>query len=481
MLQSPADYNIAGVDAFSAGLAGFQMGQQGRAAEQGMVGEAQRQQVFGQNATQRQAMNAQSMDMNAQDMAQSAVQFGQQNTLFDQGQSDRAAQEAKAREFMADQVALADKVESGQVSAKDFTAFSVKYPEFADEMKASFADLSTDRRRTDAFELAKAATALKSGKPEVAIQMLEDRAIAAENANLKEEADMARALKAQIEMDPVAGLTLAGLALQQLDEPSFKAVLGEGDDTPADVKSLQWRADAAGLTPGTPEYQAFIADNGGKNDGGAPASFRALQLQAEHAGLVEGTPEYKDFMATKGAGLVAQASAEGKASGENVTLLESMKSKLPGLELVVGQLDVLADKATYTKAGQLNDAIRKQTGREPRPEAVARAEYIAMVDNQVLPLLRDTFGAAFTQKEGDTLRATLGDPDKSPSEKKAVLRAFIAQKKRDVEALEAQVGAKLQVGAAQVPPNVQSLLDAAGLTADDWAGLTPEQQAEFLE
>jgi len=463
MLQSPADYNLAGVDAFSAGLAGFQMGQQGRAAEQGMVGEAQRQEVFGQDATQRQAMNAQTMDMNAQNMAQSATQFGQQNTLFDQVQQDRAAQEAQARAFMADQVALADKVASGQVTAKDFTAFAVKYPEFADDMKASFADLSTERRRSDAFELAKAATALKAGKPEVAIQMLEDRAIAAENANLKDEADMARALKAQIEMDPVAGLTLSGLALQQLDETSFEVVFGAGDDTPADVRSLQWRADEAGLVKGTPEYQAFIADNGGKNDGGAPASFRTLQLQAEAAGLVEGTPEYKDFMATKGAGLVAQASAEGKTAGENTSLLESMKSKMAGLETVVEQLGKLADNATYTKAGQWMDSTRKQAGMEPRPEAIARAEYIAMVDNQVLPLLRDTFGAAFTQKEGETLRATLGDPDKSPAEKKAVLKAFIAQKKRDVEALESQVSG--EAGGSNLPPaaqqdqDIQSLLD----------------------
>jgi hypothetical protein len=86
------------------------------------------------------------------------------------------------------------------------------------------------------------------------------------------------------------------------------------------------------------------------------------------------------------------------------------------------------------------DIGRKQLGMDPRESAVARSEYISTVDNQVLPLLRDTFGAAFTQKEGDTLRATLGDPDKSPQEKKVVLRSFITQKQRDLAALATQSG-----------------------------------------
>jgi dephospho-CoA kinase len=86
------------------------------------------------------------------------------------------------------------------------------------------------------------------------------------------------------------------------------------------------------------------------------------------------------------------------------------------------------------------DSVAKQTGQLPREAAVARARYIAVVDNQVLPLLRDTFGAAFTQKEGETLRNTLGDPNKSPAEKKAVLRSFIEQKRRDLEALAMQSG-----------------------------------------
>ena len=136
----------------------------------------------------------------------------------------------------------------------------------------------------------------------------------------------------------------------------------------------------------------------------------------------------------------AEGKSAGKTSGEALASFQSMQSKMPGLIQVVEELDKLADTATYTLGEQALNAGAKQLGFEPTQGAVDRAKYIAMVDNQVLPLLRDTFGAAFTVKEGESLRATLGDPDKHPKEKKAVLQSFIEQKRRNIEALANQTG-----------------------------------------
>lgn len=206
-----------------------------------------------------------------------------------------------------------------------------------------------------------------------------------------------------------------------------------GSNVPAAFASLDLQAKAAGFEPGTPEYQEFMRNGGGS---GTPAAFTALDLQAKAAGFEPGTPQYQEFMATRGAGFIAAA----KAKGEDAATAESLESKMPGLEEVVQKLDELSEKATYTYGGQALDWSRKQLGMDPREAAVARSEYIAMVDNQVLPLLRDTFGAQFTQAEGETLRNTLGDPDKSPTEKQAVLKAFIEQKRRDLEALNVRTG-----------------------------------------
>ena len=136
----------------------------------------------------------------------------------------------------------------------------------------------------------------------------------------------------------------------------------------------------------------------------------------------------------------ASGAAAGKDQGETVATYESVMSKMPGLEKVVTELNGLADQATYTMGGNLWNEALKQTGFGPSAGAVARTKYMSMVDNQVLPLLKDTFGAAFTATEGESLRATLGDPNKTPEEKKMVLEAFIEQKRRDANALADRTG-----------------------------------------
>lgn len=123
----------------------------------------------------------------------------------------------------------------------------------------------------------------------------------------------------------------------------------------------------------------------------------------------------------------------GKSYAEDLASYRSMNSKMPELEATVQKLSNLGKNATYTTAGQLLDLARKEFDIAPRQAAIDRKEYISIVDNQILPLLRDTFGAQFTEREGNTLRKTLGDVNATPAEKEAVLRSFINQKKASIE------------------------------------------------
>jgi len=163
----------------------------------------------------------------------------------------------------------------------------------------------------------------------------------------------------------------------------------------------------------------------------------------------------------------AQGAAVGGSRGEARGTLESMTSKLPYLQAVVGELRILGDEATYTAGGQAVNWTRRQFGYEPTAASVAREKYIAKVNNQVLPLLRDTFGAQFTVEEGNALRATLGDVDKAPEEKKAILDAFIEQKIYTIMALAGQTGQAMPTftggipaGASVSPPGGAGSLDA---------------------
>ena len=136
----------------------------------------------------------------------------------------------------------------------------------------------------------------------------------------------------------------------------------------------------------------------------------------------------------------AKASIVGKGQGEVFESLAGAEAALPRLETAVKELKEIGKTATYTYAGQARDMVVRQTGFGATEGAKGRAKYLAHVKNNVLPLLRLTFGPAFTVAEGDSLLATLGEPDMSPGEKNAVLDAFISDKKSDIETLKRRTG-----------------------------------------
>lgn len=129
----------------------------------------------------------------------------------------------------------------------------------------------------------------------------------------------------------------------------------------------------------------------------------------------------------------------GKGLGKEQAITEEqiadMESRMPQLNKLVEELDDLGKKASYTIAGQFINSVRKETGMSTTKAGIARAAYTAKLSNEILPLLRQTFGSQFTEKEGESLKATLGDPNMSPTEKTAVLKAFIETKKQTIASL----------------------------------------------
>lgn len=205
------------------------------------------------------------------------------------------------------------------------------------------------------------------------------------------------------------------------------------------------------------KYRLFQSSKGGKApremqfpegvSPSPPVTFQDLGTSivpySSKGGAPAGQPVQKDLAGAE------KQKVLGKGEGEATIDYKSISSKMPGLEHVVSELGELAKSATYTSTGQLVDFVIRETGQEPRESAVARARYIAIVDNQILPMLRDTFGAQFTQREGESLKVTLGDPNKSPAEKQAVLEAFIEQKRRNIEDAATMAGQRPDASAAQ--------------------------------
>ncbi len=136
----------------------------------------------------------------------------------------------------------------------------------------------------------------------------------------------------------------------------------------------------------------------------------------------------------------AQGSAYGKEQGTAKGELASFSSSLPNLIRTTNKLAALSDIATYTVAGQARDKLVKEIGFDPGNSATARTEFMTTIDNEVLPMLRQTFGAAFTQKEGESLKATLGDPNLSPAQKRAALRAKLESYAGLIQSKQRQLG-----------------------------------------
>lgn len=134
------------------------------------------------------------------------------------------------------------------------------------------------------------------------------------------------------------------------------------------------------------------------------------------------------------------AKAEAKRQADAEKELIERQASYPRLEQVTSQLRDLSKEATYSLPKQALDWAAAQSGYGATEGAKARSQYKSIIDNEILPLLRQTFGAQFTEKEGESLKATLGDVNKTPEEKQAVLDSFIAAKAGYIETLKRQLG-----------------------------------------
>lgn len=137
---------------------------------------------------------------------------------------------------------------------------------------------------------------------------------------------------------------------------------------------------------------------------------------------------------------IKRAEESAKSRGEALSEYDRAKAALPGLREVVGKLKTLSDVATYTMAGRAFDGIVKELGFGATDGATARAKMESLVNNQILPLLRDTFGAQFTEREGERLQRTMLNFNAAPEEKKEILDSFLEQKMRDLEMKRKRAG-----------------------------------------
>lgn len=165
---------------------------------------------------------------------------------------------------------------------------------------------------------------------------------------------------------------------------------------------------------------------------------------------------------------IKRAEKDAQSKGEASSELSSAKAAMPGLRTVVNNLKALSSDATFTLAGKGFNAVAKELGFSTKGDT-ARSAMIAMVDNQVLPLLKPIFGAAFTAAEGDRLRNAFLNPDSTPDSRVASLNAFLEQMERNIETKEREAGGSAQQGQQDT-----------GITEEEFRNMSPQQRAEVV-
>lgn len=131
---------------------------------------------------------------------------------------------------------------------------------------------------------------------------------------------------------------------------------------------------------------------------------------------------------------------EAKNYAAELEMQRNLAAMMPKIESDVERLLELSDKATYTLPGQARDWWEGRIKGQTTEGAKARAEMENIVENNVLPQLRTLLGAQFTEREGERVKQTIMDPDRTPEERKAQLNNFLNSK---IDALK-QSNYKLQ-------------------------------------
>lgn len=201
---------------------------------------------------------------------------------------------------------------------------------------------------------------------------------------------------------------------------------------------------------------------------GTEALIAEEKAAAAAKGKAKGEFETRDIVASTKASIAsAQKSAESQAKGlgEDELAYRRLKSSLPSLGAVVSELRDLADIATATKVGRFFDSAAKEMGFGATEGATASAKYGALVRNQVLPLLKATLGAAFTDNERQALESTMGDQNLTAKEKQVQLDAFWNAKILELESKERLLGKKPEIDVRQ--PNRPKTINIDEMTEDE--------------
>jgi len=221
-----------------------------------------------------------------------------------------------------------------------------------------------------------------------------------------------------------------------------------GGEVPASFRSLQMQAQAAGLTPGTPDYQEFMQFGGFEGRLGAAKTINykdgtfvtkprvGPQKVYDPTGQEITDPERKREVLTAAiqSGVVYETDvARGRGIGDAMAerSQDAIQAGLDAAQRIPKLKEAMAILDTVPTGGMdaLVLAFRQRLGITSADES----KLIYELSKNVLSQLRPTFGAAFTAREGDLLQRIEANTSMSTEGNRALLQELIDALQLDVD------------------------------------------------
>jgi hypothetical protein len=435
---------------------------------------------------------------------------------FEARQAEAARQRAQAEAMQAQLMGLREMALEGTLTTEALDQFALANASTFDEFRTAFQNVSQPVREANVQFGLQLSTSLLRGNTEAALNMLDTRIAAAENTGTPqslEEAQRLRAIRGEVEIDPVGFATanLANLTAQgAIDSTTMQTVLetaGQSSEATTTMQTLDQQLRAAGIVPraeggdgryeqaaasaagvsggptfrqATPEEAAVYGATAGQIDT-ATGRFYPIQSSPLVTNIIgEGQSEFEKQAGKTQASQYATLTETGFSASRNLRELDALESVLGGIQ-TGGGASVRSYLGRFGIATEGLDAIQAAEAAINRLVPAQRQPGSGVMSDDDLALFKRSLPSLINQPGGnqiiiDTIRAINEydvavsilagqalDGDLTPAEARAAIRElpnplaeFSAETTAPARAEGAAAGDDLK-STFMADPRVQSL------------------------
>ena len=265
-----------------------------------------------------------------QDPLQTSLESYKQGVAIREGQTKRADLELKKQQALTLQTDLATLASNTQAGAKDYASMMTKYPQLSEHFQKAYSVLESGQQEVQRNHALQLFSALDANQTDVAVRLLTEQKLAAENSGLTQEATAADLMLKIIETNPEAAKASAGLMLSATMGPDKFAATYEKIQTEQRKRQLQpgeIDKQAADLSLTKADTKKALL---GAEKLGAEVQKAALELKALEAGGAIVEPEKRFDMEIKLKDRYAKQTSDYRAGRVNLDTIKSSAADKTG-------------------------------------------------------------------------------------------------------------------------------------------------------